>query len=159
MDQRTSGGHILEILLFSLSSMLLYFTGVGIFLFLVPLQVVASRRGMQGLLKAIGAFLVVFLVIRFWPVIVSLGGTAPGHAHVHGGVHRGGAHGGARRDQRADQKATADHGGDSGGHGRGRTPGIPGGDTRLVECDVQTAMNGLFAEVSRTLSSVFTTTG
>ena len=49
MYQRSAGGRWLEILLFTTSSLILYHTGVGIILFLVPLQVVASRRGVQGL--------------------------------------------------------------------------------------------------------------
>jgi hypothetical protein len=77
MYQRSSGGRYFEILLFTLSSLLLYHTGVGIALFLVPLQVVASRRGMRSLLLAEAVFLVVFLGIRFWPFIVSGGRNAP----------------------------------------------------------------------------------
>jgi hypothetical protein len=78
MNQRPSGsgGRYFEILLFTLSSLLLYHTGVGIVLFLVPLQVVASRRGLKGLAVADGMFLVVFLAIRFWPLVMS-GGRTP----------------------------------------------------------------------------------
>jgi hypothetical protein len=76
MYQRSSGGRYFEILLFTLSSLLLYHTGVGIPLFLIPLQVVASRRGMKGLALTEGIFLVVLLGIRFWPVVMS-GGKTP----------------------------------------------------------------------------------
>ncbi len=74
MHQRSLSGQLFEILLFTLSSILLYHTGVGFVLFLVPLQIVASRRGFRGLLTAEGVFLVVFLAIRFWPTAV-----APSH--------------------------------------------------------------------------------
>ena len=47
MYQRSAGGRWLEILLFTLSSLILYHTGVGFILFLVPLQVVA-RGGVCG---------------------------------------------------------------------------------------------------------------
>ncbi|MGA2977516.1 MAG: DUF2232 domain-containing protein [Spirochaetia bacterium] len=77
MYKRSPGGQLLEILLFTLSSLVLYHTGVGIVLFLVPLQVVASRRGMRSLLAAAGIFLAVFLLIRFWPYFLSRGQTSP----------------------------------------------------------------------------------
>jgi hypothetical protein len=77
MHQRFTGGRWLEILLFTLSSLLLYHTGVGIVLFLIPLQLVASRRGIEGLLTASGVFLVGFLGIRFAPLVVSSSATAP----------------------------------------------------------------------------------
>ena len=48
MYRKPTGGLWLEILLFTVSSLFLYHTGVGIALFLIPLQVVASRRGVQG---------------------------------------------------------------------------------------------------------------
>jgi len=69
MYRRSSNGHIFEILLFTLSSLLLYHTGVGFPLFLVPLQIVASRRGFGALALAEGVFFVVFLGIRLWPTI------------------------------------------------------------------------------------------
>ncbi len=75
MWQRSSRGQYVEILLFTLSSLLLYHTGIGFVLFLVPLQVVASRRGARGLALAAAAFFVLFLAIRFWPAVFS-----PGHA-------------------------------------------------------------------------------
>jgi hypothetical protein len=75
MWQRPSRGQYVEILLFTLSSLLLYHTGVGFLLFLVPLQVVASRRGIRGLALAAAAFFLVFLAIRFWPTAFS-----PSHA-------------------------------------------------------------------------------
>jgi len=158
MDQRTSGGRTLEILLFSLSSMLLYFTGVGIFLFLVPLQVVASRRGMRGLLTAIGAFFVVFLAIRFWPAIVSRGNTAPdiltfmelcivaalmaGLIVVNAPIRR------RPRTMIMILAATAAAG----------LVTVPVGSLISSSASFQTAMNGLFTEISHTLSSVFATT-
>ncbi len=75
MYQRSSRGHYFEILLFTLSSLLLYHTGVGFVLFMVPLQIVASRRGIRSLALAAGAFFTVFVLIRLWPAIVS-----PNHA-------------------------------------------------------------------------------
>jgi Predicted membrane protein (DUF2232) len=75
MYYRSSRGHYVEILLFTLSSLLLYHTGVGFVLFLVPLQVVATRRGIGSLALAEGVFFVVFVTIRLWPAIVS-----PSHA-------------------------------------------------------------------------------
>jgi hypothetical protein len=75
MYQRSSSGQYFEILLFTLSSLLLYHTGVGFVLFLVPLQIVASRRGMRGLALGSGVFFVVFLLIRLWPTLFS-----PAHA-------------------------------------------------------------------------------
>ena len=73
MWQRSSRGQYVEILLFTLLSLLLYW--LGFFLFLVPLQVVASRRGIRGLALAAGAFFMVFLAVHFWPAVFS-----PGHA-------------------------------------------------------------------------------
>ena len=77
MYQRSSGGRYLEILLFTLSSLLLYHTIIGFALFLVPLQVVASRRGLRSLLAGVCIFFLVFLVIRFWPFVVSRGASPP----------------------------------------------------------------------------------
>jgi hypothetical protein len=77
MYQRSTGGRWLEIVLFTLSSLLLYHTGMGIALFLIPLQVVASRRGIQSLIASAGAFLAVFLVIRLFPFFQSGGATKP----------------------------------------------------------------------------------
>jgi len=73
MWQRSSRGPYVEILLFTLSSLLLYHTGIGFLVFLVPLQVLASRRGVRALALAEAAFFVVFLAIRFWPAVF-LGG-------------------------------------------------------------------------------------
>ena len=56
-------------LLFTLSSLLLYHTGVGVAVFLIPLQVIATRRGVQGLLASAGLFIVVFLGIRLFPML------------------------------------------------------------------------------------------
>jgi hypothetical protein len=77
MYQRSSGGRYLEILLFTLSSLLLYHTIIGFALFLVPLQVVASRRGVRSLLGGAGVFFLAFLGIRFWPLIASRGVSVP----------------------------------------------------------------------------------
>jgi hypothetical protein len=57
MDQRPRTGRYLELLLFTLSAVLLYRTGIGAFLFLVPLQILASRRGTGALLAAGALFL------------------------------------------------------------------------------------------------------
>jgi hypothetical protein len=77
MYQKSAGGRWLEILLFTLSSLFLYHTGVGIVLFLIPLQVVASRRGLRGLLISTSVFMAVFLAIRFYPAVVNRGGSLP----------------------------------------------------------------------------------
>jgi hypothetical protein len=77
MNQRSSSSYVIEILLFALSSLLLYHTGVGFVLFLVPLQIVASRRGIRSLALAAGAFFAVFLVIRFWPAVFSTDHALP----------------------------------------------------------------------------------
>lgn len=71
MYQKSWRGHYFEILLFTLSSLLLYHTGVGFVLFLVPLQIVASRRGIGSLALAAVAFFTVFVLIRLWPAIAS----------------------------------------------------------------------------------------
>lgn len=52
MTRSTVGGRLLETLLFAVSSLLLYSFGVGRLLFLVPLQVIAVRRGASGLASA-----------------------------------------------------------------------------------------------------------
>jgi hypothetical protein len=77
MYQRSTSGLWLEIVLFTLSSLFLYHTGMGIALFLIPLQVVASRRGIQALVAASGVFLAVFLGIRLFPLVQSGGATGP----------------------------------------------------------------------------------
>lgn len=77
MYQRPASGRYLDLLLFTLSSLLLYHTGVGIVLFLVPLQAMASRKGVQGLLASAGVFFAVFLGIRFYPFVLSGGGSRP----------------------------------------------------------------------------------
>jgi hypothetical protein len=69
MYRKPTGGRWLEMLLFTLSSLFLYHTGVGIALFMVPLQVVASRRGIRGLLRVAGLFMAVFLGIRLFPLL------------------------------------------------------------------------------------------
>ena len=77
MYQRSSNSHVIEILLFTLSSLLLYHTGVGFALFLVPLQIVATRRGVRSLVLAAVLFYAVFLVIRFWPTVFSTDHAVP----------------------------------------------------------------------------------
>jgi hypothetical protein len=77
MHLKSSGGRALEIVLFTLSSLLLYHTGIGIAFFLIPLQVVASRRGFGDFLMASGIFLAVFLGIRFAPLVLPGLGGAP----------------------------------------------------------------------------------
>lgn len=77
MEQRSWRGHSFEILLFTLSSLLLYHTGVGFVLFLVPLQIVASRRGVGSLALAAGAFFAVLVLMRLWPAIASPGHDLP----------------------------------------------------------------------------------
>jgi hypothetical protein len=69
MYRKPTGGRWLELLLFTLSSLFLYHTGVGIALFLVPLQVVASRRGIKALYTAAGLFVVIFIGIRLFPLV------------------------------------------------------------------------------------------
>jgi hypothetical protein len=64
MWQGTAGGRLLEIFLFALSSFVLYYFGVGILFFLIPLQVVAARRGTRGLLASTGTFLVMLAGVR-----------------------------------------------------------------------------------------------
>jgi hypothetical protein len=76
MDQRRRGGYWLEILLFAISAVLLYRTRVGVFLFLVPLQIVASRRGIGAYLAATGLFLAVSAGIETAPFILP-GGSQP----------------------------------------------------------------------------------
>ena len=77
MWQRSSRGPYVEILLFTLSSLLLSHTGVGFVVFLVPLQVLASRRGVRALALAEAAFFLVFLLIRFWPTLFADGHPLP----------------------------------------------------------------------------------
>jgi hypothetical protein len=77
MYQRSSSSTLVEILLFTLSSLLLYHTGVGFALFLVPLQIVATRRGLRGLVLAVVVFFAVFLSIRFWPTVFSSNHALP----------------------------------------------------------------------------------
>jgi len=69
MLQRSAGGHFLEVFLFTLSSLVLYHIGIGVGVFLIPLQVVASRRGVQSLIGACGLFLLVFIALRFLPFL------------------------------------------------------------------------------------------
>jgi hypothetical protein len=77
MYRRSSGGRYLEITLFTLSALLLYHTGIGIAFFLIPLQVVASRRGFKDLLVSLGIFLAVFTGIRCAPYVLPSAGAPP----------------------------------------------------------------------------------
>ena len=77
MYRKSTGGLWLEIVLFTVSSLFLYHTGMGIGLFLIPLQVVASRRGIQALVAASGVFLAVFVAIRLFPFLQSGGTSSP----------------------------------------------------------------------------------
>ncbi|HYW82935.1 MAG: hypothetical protein ACHQ1F_06275 [Spirochaetia bacterium] len=77
MYRKSTSGLWLEIVLFTVSSLFLYHTGMGIALFLIPLQVVASRRGIQALVAASGIFLAVFLAIRLFPFVQSGGASSP----------------------------------------------------------------------------------
>jgi hypothetical protein len=77
MYRKSTGGLWLEIVLFTVSSLFLYHTGMGIALFLIPLQVVASRRGIRALAAASGVFLAVFLAIRLFPFVQSGGASSP----------------------------------------------------------------------------------
>jgi len=78
MYQRSArGGRWLEILLFTASSLILYHTGVGLILFLAPLQVVGVRRGLRGLALSACAFMLVFLAIRFVPMVFSSRAARP----------------------------------------------------------------------------------
>ncbi len=67
MLQRSAGGRLLEVILFTLASLVLYHSGIGFALFLIPLQVVASRRGVGPLLLACGIFMLVFAALRLVP--------------------------------------------------------------------------------------------
>jgi hypothetical protein len=75
MHQRTAGAYVLEVSLFTLSSLVLYHIGIGLVFFLIPLQVVAARRGIRALLLSAGLFMLVFLALRFWPAASA--GAAP----------------------------------------------------------------------------------
>jgi hypothetical protein len=73
MLQRSAGGRFLEIVLFTIFSLVLYHVGnqvgIGIIVFLIPLQVLASRRGEASLLAACGLFLLAFLALRTVPIL------------------------------------------------------------------------------------------
>ncbi|HTP58085.1 MAG TPA: hypothetical protein VMM82_04150, partial [Spirochaetia bacterium] len=73
MLQRSAGGRFLELVLFTTSSLVLYHignqVGIGFLVFLIPLQVVASRRGEASLLASCGLFLLVFLALRLVPFL------------------------------------------------------------------------------------------
>jgi len=76
MFKKPARGRVLEILLFTLCSLVLYHIGIGVIVFLIPLQVVTSRHGIGSLLAACGIFLFVFLVLRFPPFLG--GASQPG---------------------------------------------------------------------------------
>lgn len=78
MYRKSTGGLWLEIILFTISSLFLYFMGMGFALFLIPLQVVASRRGIWPLVAASGVFLAAFLGIRLYQLVPSGGTARPG---------------------------------------------------------------------------------
>ena len=78
MYRRSSGAGIPEILLFTISSLVLYYLGVGVALFLVPLQILASRRGPSTLLVACLFFLACFAGLRLAPLLFSRGAAQPG---------------------------------------------------------------------------------
>jgi len=63
MWQRSARGPYLETLLFTLSSLVLFLTGIGLGFFLVPLQALASRRGFGWLAAAAGLFLAVIALV------------------------------------------------------------------------------------------------
>jgi hypothetical protein len=65
MMRSKMGGRVLEALLFAVSSLVLYSFGVGRVLFLVPLQVLATRRGPSGLAAAGAVAVSALAVIRF----------------------------------------------------------------------------------------------
>jgi hypothetical protein len=71
MIRSTVGGRFLEALLFAVASLVLYLFGVGRVLFLVPLQVVSVRRGAAGLAAAGGMAVIALAVVR-------LAGLLPG---------------------------------------------------------------------------------
>jgi len=75
MRQGTAGGRLLEFFLFALSSFVLYYFGVGVLLFLIPLQVTATRRGVRGLLASAGVFLAILVGVRL--VTALPGGPMP----------------------------------------------------------------------------------
>jgi hypothetical protein len=64
MMRSTVGGRFLEALLFAVSSLVLYSFGVGRLFFLVPLQVIAVRRGTAGLAAAGGIAAIALTAIR-----------------------------------------------------------------------------------------------
>jgi len=60
----TVGGRFLESLLFAVSSLVLYLFGAGRVLFLVPLQVISVRRGTAGIAAAGGIAVIALAAIR-----------------------------------------------------------------------------------------------
>jgi hypothetical protein len=85
MMRNTVGGRFLEVLLFAVSSLVLYSFGVGRVLFLVPLQVIATRRGTAGLAAAGGIAVVALAAIRLaalLPAPFDAGGLAASGAEV-----------------------------------------------------------------------------
>jgi hypothetical protein len=69
MYRKPAGGRWLELILFSISALFLYHTGFGTAFFLIPLQVVASRRGTRGFLAVAGLFMAGYLGLRLVPLL------------------------------------------------------------------------------------------
>jgi hypothetical protein len=66
------GARLLELFLFALSSAVLYYLGVGVLFFLIPLQVVAARRGAAALAAAEGLFVVMLAAVRLAALVPGL---------------------------------------------------------------------------------------
>jgi hypothetical protein len=64
MMRSTAGSRFLESLLFAVSSLVLYLFGAGRVLFLVPLQVISVRRGTAALAAASGIAVIALAAIR-----------------------------------------------------------------------------------------------
>lgn len=73
MRQATAGARLLESFLFALSSLLLYYFGVGVLFFLIPLQVLGVRRGPHGFAAGAGLFLAMLAGVRLVTVLPSAG--------------------------------------------------------------------------------------
>jgi hypothetical protein len=71
MYQATTRGKLLEIFLFAFSSLLIYSLGLGVLLFLIPLQIVSERRGERGLFQAAGLTGVMFLGVALYRYFTS----------------------------------------------------------------------------------------
>jgi hypothetical protein len=71
------GARLLELFLFALSSAVLYYLGVGVLFFLIPLQVVAARRGAAALAAAEGLFVVMLAAVRLAALVPGLREAGP----------------------------------------------------------------------------------